>query len=714
MPSLISGFEYDIFISYRHNDNRSGWVTEFVKALEEELAATIKEPVSVYFDVNPHDGLHETHDVDDSLKGKLKCLIFIPVISQTYCDPKAFAWKNEFLSFKRMAGEDQFGLKVKLQNGNVASRILPVRIHDLEETDKRLIETELGVLRSVDFIYRSAGVIRPLLAHEDDVKANIDHTFYRDQINKVVRAVKELIVAMQTPSVASKSGVKSEELISPRKRAKLAWVAWGLLLLGIMSFSVFYFVGHKEEITDAQNSIAVLPFDNLSNDPEQDYFCDGTTEQVISSLARLNDLKVIARTSVMQYKKTTKTIAQIGKELNVTHVLESSVRKSGHQIRVTAQLIAVRDESHLWSEDFDNKLVTDILQIQDEVATKIAAPLKNKLLPEEKEKLKSEKPSNPEAYEHYLKGEYMHGIYFSKFLNEDYLRAEAEFKNAIALDSNYATPRAALSNLYDTRANIATSAEERNEYRQLSGKLAKTAFRLNPNLPYSLLAQFENWRHDNSTESDRDSAFKYARLAFQASPNSGLINSEFGKFYITLGLPDNALHFAKHALAVSPGPSRYALVGAVYGYLQNHQAADEYLEKALELEPNNVLALIFLFNLRCDQQKLAGAEHYLDKMKKINPEQDCSDFEARLLAEKGEKEKALAKRRNAGIYVILKMKEEALAAMENKDPLNYLEYRNPRFNFLRGDPRFEKIVARAKELYELRLRKYGQINFPND
>ncbi len=109
MSSLIPNFEYDIFISYRHNDNRSGWVTEFVKALQEELAATIKEPVSVYFDANPHHGLLETHNVDKSLEGKLKCLIFIPIISQTYCDTKSFAWQHEFVAFNRIAMGDGAG-----------------------------------------------------------------------------------------------------------------------------------------------------------------------------------------------------------------------------------------------------------------------------------------------------------------------------------------------------------------------------------------------------------------------------------------------------------------------------------------------------------------------------------------------------------------------------------------------------------------------------
>src|SRR5664279_4196596 len=156
MASIVPGFEYDIFISYRHNDNRSGWVTEFVAALQEELAATIKEPVSVYFDTNPHDGLLETHSVDKSLEGKLKCLIFIPIISQTYCDPKSFAWQHEFCAFNKMAKEDKFG----------------------------------RVLRCIEFIYKETGVNRPL-ASNDDPKENLNRTHYRNQVNKVANAVKE-------------------------------------------------------------------------------------------------------------------------------------------------------------------------------------------------------------------------------------------------------------------------------------------------------------------------------------------------------------------------------------------------------------------------------------------------------------------------------------------------------------------------------------------
>lgn len=144
MPSLLPGYEYDVFISYRQNDNRSGWVTQFVDDLREELAATIKEPVSIYFDENPHDGLHDTHLVDESLKGKLNCLIFIPVLSHTYCDARSFAWNHEFLPFVRMARNGSVGLVVNLMNGNAASRILPVIIHDIGPGGKAMFEKESG------------------------------------------------------------------------------------------------------------------------------------------------------------------------------------------------------------------------------------------------------------------------------------------------------------------------------------------------------------------------------------------------------------------------------------------------------------------------------------------------------------------------------------------------------------------------------------------
>jgi Tfp pilus assembly protein PilF len=200
MASLIPGFEYDVFISYRQKDNKGDrWVSEFVEALKTELESTFKEEISVYFDVNPHDGLLETYDVNASLKEKLKSLVFIPVISHTYCDPKSFAWANEFKPYVEQSSCDAFGLKVILNNGNVASRVLPVRIHDLDIADLKLCEDILdGVLRPVDFIYKSPGVNRPLRANEDHPQDNLNKIYYRDQINKVANAIHEIIGSLKT------------------------------------------------------------------------------------------------------------------------------------------------------------------------------------------------------------------------------------------------------------------------------------------------------------------------------------------------------------------------------------------------------------------------------------------------------------------------------------------------------------------------------------
>jgi len=119
MASLLPGFEYDIFISYRQKDNKGDrWVSRFVETLKTELEATFKEDISVYFDENPHDRLQETHNVDKSLEGKLRCLIFIPILSKTYCDPNSYAWQFEFLAFNKLPKEDHFGRDIILRNRN--------------------------------------------------------------------------------------------------------------------------------------------------------------------------------------------------------------------------------------------------------------------------------------------------------------------------------------------------------------------------------------------------------------------------------------------------------------------------------------------------------------------------------------------------------------------------------------------------------------------
>ena len=237
MSSVIPGYHYDIFISYRHNDNRSGWVTSFVNSLKAELQTISKDSVSIYFDAHPVDGLLEMHDVEDSLNEKLHAYIFMPIISQTYCDVKSYAWRNEFLAFNKLAAQDPTGLKVKLPNGNVTSRILPIRIHEIDDADAKLLESEIGRLRSIDFIFRSAGVNRPLQAIEDRPQENLNKTYYRDQINKVAHTIKHMLVPVNTtpsrePRQLPSSSVSNTQII--------IGVALGLLFA--VAFFIFYFL----------------------------------------------------------------------------------------------------------------------------------------------------------------------------------------------------------------------------------------------------------------------------------------------------------------------------------------------------------------------------------------------------------------------------------------------------------------------------------------
>jgi formylglycine-generating enzyme required for sulfatase activity/dienelactone hydrolase len=219
MSSIIQGYEYDIFISYRQKDNKyDGWVSEFVENLRRELEATFKEEVSVYFDINSHDGLLETHDVSASLKEKLKCLVCIPIISLTYCDPKSYAWEYEFKAFIEQASKDHFGLKVTLPGGNVANRMLPVRIHDLDAADIKLFESTLGgVLRSIDFVYKETGVNRQLRSKDDNIIKNPNQILYRDQINKVAHAIKDILESIKAADAPVHG--KSKE-IQPKESIK--------------------------------------------------------------------------------------------------------------------------------------------------------------------------------------------------------------------------------------------------------------------------------------------------------------------------------------------------------------------------------------------------------------------------------------------------------------------------------------------------------------
>ena len=410
MPSLIQGYKYDLFISYRQKDNKyDGWVTEFVNNLKKELAATFKEEISIYFDENPRDGLLDTHQVNDSLQEKLKCLVFIPIVSKTYCDAKSFAWAHEFIPFLKLATEDNIGLKVRLPSGNVASRIVPVRIHELENEDRALLENELGPLRCVDFIFKTPGVNRPLRVKEERPFDNHLPVFYRDQINKLSNAIHEIINSMDQGESKNETNHSGLKPASPSTR---------------------------------QKSIAVLPFVNMSNDTDQEYFSDGISEEIINMLVQIPGLYVAGRTSSFSFKNKNEDLRIIADKLNVDYVLEGSIRKAGNTIRITAQLIEASTGFHHWSEKYDREL-RDVFAIQDEIASTIAAKLKITFESSLRKPIERTQTHNVEAYQLYLKGR---ALYYKRGL--EMFEALRCFEAALKVDPDYALAWAGLTDTY--------------------------------------------------------------------------------------------------------------------------------------------------------------------------------------------------------------------------------------------------------------------------
>jgi len=517
MSSIIEGYNYDIFISYRQKDNKyDGWVTEFVDNLKKELEATFKEEISVYFDINPHDGLLETHDVDESLKVKLKCLVFIPVISRTYCDPKSFAWENEFKEFVEQASLDQYGLKVKLPNGNVASRVLPVRVHDLDNADIKQCESVLGgVLRGIEFIYKESGFNRPLKP-DDEEKINLNKTKYRNQISKVALAVKEIISGLKNEPLETFSKSKEALLIEDKSHSK-------------------------------EKSIIVLPFENISPDPDQEYFSDGLTEEIITDLSHIHNLLVISRSSAMTFKGTKKKTGDIAKEVNVQYVLEGSVRKAGNNLRITAQLIDASSDTHIWAEKYNGTL-DNIFDIQEKVSLSIADSLKVKFSEDNFLQKTGRVFKDPFVYELYLKARYENW----QFNELSFIKSEGLLKQGLKLAGDNEL-------LYSELCHVNV---------QFVNNLLK-----DPNNYQELLTQ----------------AKLYAEKAIMLNPNSASAYYAKGLALYQSCHPKEAIESWRKAIDIEPNhsePMLFLMLGFIYSMMGlDLKEAKKLLDKAKKMDP---------------------------------------------------------------------------------------------------------------------------------
>jgi TolB-like protein len=438
MPALLPGYEYDVFISYRQKDNKyDGWVTEFVANLKKELEATVKDDLSIYFDENPHDGLHDHHDVDDSLKDKLKCLVFVPILSRTYCDPRSFAWEHEFRAFLSQASADRLGLKVKLPNGNVTGRILPVRIHELGQEDVRLFEAETqSVLRPIDFIFKASGVNRALL-RDDRKDENSNHTSYRDQINRAANAIGEIVSAIAHPaqplaSTAAESVAPPSAAPSRRKQKMLAFASTAALLAVAAVYLLFF---SERKLKDPSTAgVAVLPFRNNTGSEELNYYGIGMASEIRTRLSMSKEFSFVSSLqATLPYANTEKSPKQIGDELDVDFILSGLYQAAGGKIKVEAELVDAESGQVVWSVPYEGEL-EDVFQLQSSIAHWVLSRFSKGGV----DAKGPESTTSLEAYAYYIRGNMLNeNPPDSVELNAALSPAIQQYEKAIAADSSY-------------------------------------------------------------------------------------------------------------------------------------------------------------------------------------------------------------------------------------------------------------------------------------
>jgi serine/threonine protein kinase/tetratricopeptide (TPR) repeat protein len=341
-----------------------------------------------------------------------------------------------------------------------------------------------------------------------------------------------------------------------------------------------------------RRSIAVLPFQNLSPDPENAFFADGMTEDILTQLSKIRDLKVISRSSVMRYKGSFKPIKTIASELGVGNVLEGSVRREGNRVRIAGQLIDARTDEHLWAETYDRDL-KDVFAIQSEVAQQIAGALRATLSPAEKKRIGQSPTQNLEAYDEYLKGREL----YNHYRKSDNEAAIERFRKAMALDPALALAYAGLGDAYAQgvqRYGLPQSSLA------LSFQMSRKAIDLDPELAEGHkalgLAYFVQAAYRESLREERK--------AVEVNPNLAPAVANVGFSLWLLGEADEALRWLLRGAELDPrNPIAAAGVGGVYTVLDDASSAERWLKRSLELQPDLNQAHTFLIFLYLHQKR---------------------------------------------------------------------------------------------------------------
>ncbi len=502
----------------------------------------------------------------------------------------------------------------------------------------------------------------------------------------------------------------------PASKPFRLWLLTGLAGAGVLALVAFSAIGLRERFLGRRDgtppvihSLAVLPLENLSHDPEQEYFADGMTEALTTELAQISSLKVISHTSAVQYKGTKKSLPQIAQELSVDAVVEGAVQRSGDKVEITVQLIQAPSDRHLWARSYERGL-RDILALQREVAHAIADEIKAKLTPPEKVRLASARPVNSEAYQDYLEGHFL----LWRQGEGDVRKGIAYFNRAIQKDPNYALAYAGIAECYIALGQPWAGALSPKETLPRAKAAASKALAIDESLgeAHSALAhviELYDW--------DWQGAEKEYRRALELNPNDVMARFWFGEFLQVMGRNEEGFAQMRQAIALDPlNPNPAAELGAQFYTARQYDQARLAFQKVFELEPDNAWAHYGLGWVYSERRMYPEAIAEFVKSVNLSNRNDEGSLASlgKVLGDSGRKQEARkilkelkerSKHRYVSPYLIglvqlgLGERNQAIASLEqgytNRDQwMMYLKV-EPGWDDLRLDPRFKDLLRRV-------------------
>jgi TolB-like protein/DNA-binding winged helix-turn-helix (wHTH) protein/Flp pilus assembly protein TadD len=497
-------------------------------------------------------------------------------------------------------------------------------------------------------------------------------------------------------------------VVAVRSRNRAILIAAMLMTVAVAVAAVLLLAfSHRAAITPSIRSIAVLPLDNFSGDPAQEYFVDGMTDELITDLAKIGALRVISRTSVMRYKGTRKSLPEIARELNVDGIIEGSVTRSGQRVRITAQLLYGPSDKHLWAETYDRDL-GDVLSLQSEVAQEIAQQVRAQVTPQQQARFRAARTVNPEAYDAYLRGRY--------YLSNQYTTpqplniAKAYFEEAVRKDPKFALAYSGLADAYLYLAFFGQVSPESNYH--FAEEMVRHSLSLDDSIgeAHDTLAElsWHNW--------DWDAADREFNTAIALAPSYICAHEDRAEYLAFRGRRSEAEAELAQILELDTSVSSALTESAIYYQLRDFDRLVEASRRGIALNPNEWLEHFYLgVGYEGTGKRLEAISEYQKAVALSGGDQDAAVTLAHAYAGVGrrsETQKILRdlEQKSTKVYVSPYLIATLHATLGDKDAAfkflekAYLEKSmqiswdlkaDLRIDNLRSDPRYEKLLRRV-------------------